>query len=68
MKATRLPVHSHDEALRYLTQHFRSGLFFLQLAHDDDCPAIRTQHDADCRPPCRPDVYLVEPFSDARDN
>lgn len=68
MKARRLPCHSRDEALTYLKKHFTPGLHILQMCHDDHCPAIKTQRDADCRPPCHPDFYLVSPFADARDN
>ncbi len=68
MKAHKLPVHDRVAALRYLETHIRPGLFILQLCHDDFCPAIKSQRDSDCKPPCSPDVYLVEPFADARDN
>jgi hypothetical protein len=39
----------------------RPGVVILQYAHDDTCPAIASQRDADCCPPCRPDAYLVRP-------
>ena len=60
MRAQKLPVHSRAAALVYLQQHPRAGLYILQLAHDDGCPAIVSQCDAMCRPPCCPDVYLVD--------
>jgi hypothetical protein len=47
----------------------RPGFGIFQIAHDDSCPAIATQCDADCAAPCRPDFYLIEPFADdARNN
>lgn len=60
MRALRLPVHDRTAADRYLARHPRPGLFILQMLHDDDCPAIRTKRDADCRAPCCPDFYLIE--------
>lgn len=61
MKATKLDARTsteaHQQAQRVLT---RPGLFVLKTEHDPGCPAIRTQRDADCRPPCRPDFYLID--------
>lgn len=62
MKITKLPCTSKPAALDWIRDHRLTGLGILQLLHDDNCPAIRTQRDADCAPPCVPDVYLVEPF------
>lgn len=68
MKVTRTAFTSMDEAFRHFTEHPRAGVFVLQMLHDDDCPALTTQRDVDCTPPCRPELYLIEPFADARDN
>jgi hypothetical protein len=68
MKAQKLPCRSQAEAARYFAEHFVPGLHILQIAHDDGCPAMRTQRDADCKPPCKPDFWLISPFADARDN
>ena len=69
MKTTKIPARTYDEAVKLIaTRFFKPGLHILQLAHDDFCPAIRSQRDADCRPPCHPDFYLIEPFADVRDN
>lgn len=62
MKVTKLPVTSKPAALEWIRDHRLTGLGILQLLHDDFCPAIQTQRDADCCAPCKPDVYLVEPF------
>lgn len=68
MKATKIPARTKVEALRYIAQHLHKpgGLFVLQMLHDDGCRAMATQRDADCSAPCKPDFYLVEPFSEAR--
>jgi hypothetical protein len=63
MKKTKLPVTSKAAALEWIRAHRLTGLGILQLFHDDGCKAMQTQQDADCCPPCIPDVYLVEPFA-----
>lgn len=63
MKATKLNATTHDEAVKALPAHFKPGLFVLQIAHDDGCPAIASKRDTDCKPPCKPDFYLIEPFA-----
>lgn len=40
----------------------KPGVMILEYRHDDGCPAIRTQREDDCRPPCRPIVRFVRPF------
>ncbi len=60
MKITQIPVTSKPAALEWIRANKLTGLGILQLFHDDDCPAIASQLDADCR--CVPDIYLVEPF------
>lgn len=59
MKALRISAHSREEAEQWLREHFQSGVFVLQQAHDDFCPSVRSQRDADCKPPCKPDFYLI---------
>lgn len=68
MKAIKLPVDSYSAAHIYIMQHlFKPGrLLILQMLHDQGGPAIRSQRDADCRPPCRPDFYAIEPFTETR--
>lgn len=70
MKITKLPsdVTTYEQGYAYMLEHPRPGLFILQVCHDDWCPTIKTQRAKDCAPTCHPDVWLVEPFSDARDN
>jgi len=49
---------SDAKALEILTREAqRPGLLILEFAHDDRCPAIRTQRDDDCV--CSPDRSLV---------
>lgn len=61
MKITKLPAISKPAALEWIRANKLTGLGILQLFHDDDCPAIASQRDADCT--CVPDVFLVEPFA-----
>jgi hypothetical protein len=68
MKAIRISAKTMDEARAAAFKLGKPGLTIVQMAHDDGCPAIRTHRDADCRPPCRPEFWLVRPFADARDN
>lgn len=63
MQIIKLPDNPFSpEALAIITRELaRPGVVIVQYAHDDGCPAIASQRDADCRPPCRPDAYLVRP-------
>lgn len=67
MKATKLPANPFNpETIAMIARELsRPGLVILQYFHDDYCPALRTQREQDCRPPCHPDVYLVRPFDRA---
>lgn len=62
MKAIKLRAKTYTEAAQAAAAHFTPGVAILQVCHDDGCPAIRTQRDADCAPPCKPDFFLVKPF------
>jgi len=68
MNAVRINARTRAEAEQWLLNNIRPGLFILQQAHDDFCPSIRTQRDADCRPPCKPDFYLIPLGEDGRQN
>jgi len=70
VKVTKLPntITTYEQAHAYMLEHWRPGLCILQVCHDDFCPVIHTQQASDCKPPCHPDMWLVEPFADARDN
>lgn len=62
MTAIRLNAKSYSEAVKACAQHLKPGLAILQVCHDDGCPAMTTQRDADCDPKvCKPDFYLVRP-------
>jgi hypothetical protein len=63
MKVTKLPCTTKPAALAWIRERGLTGFGILQLLHDDDCPAIQTQQDADCTAPCIPDIYLLEPFT-----
>jgi hypothetical protein len=63
MRITKIPADTKAEAMAWIRAHKLTGLGILQLFHDDECKALHTQQDADCTPPCVPDVYLVEPFA-----
>jgi hypothetical protein len=43
MNAIKIVASTYDEAVRKLPAHFKPGLFLLQVAHDDGCPAIASR-------------------------
>jgi hypothetical protein len=63
MRVTKIPVATYDEALAWIRARRLSGLGILQVCHDDFCAALQTHRDADCGPPCVPDIMLIEPFA-----
>ena len=68
MKATKLPKDP-SAGLPIVLRVCKPGkVVVFQVCHDDGCPAIASQRDADCKPPCSPDVWLVEPFANERAN
>lgn len=71
MKARKLPpeITTYEAAHAWLVKHHgKPGLIMLQVFHDDFCPTIRTGNAADCKPPCKPEMWMKEPFASARDN
>lgn len=59
-----IPLTSHTkaeayaEASRYAKQGM-SGMWIIQILHDDFCKVVKTQNDADCHPKCKPAFVLM---------